>query len=47
MDATGSVMKLHRHSMTLDGRRYTVITLRADADVLFSTNWFHDTWHVI
>ncbi|WP_078314610.1 hypothetical protein [Mycobacterium sp. D16Q16] len=46
--ATGdSVMKLHRRSVTLDGRSYTVITLRADADVRFSTNRFHETWHVI
>ncbi|MFA4080313.1 hypothetical protein [Mycobacteroides salmoniphilum] len=46
--ATGdSVMKLHRHSVRLDGRSYTVITLRLDADVRFSSNRFHETWHVI
>ncbi|MGL5444773.1 MAG: hypothetical protein ACRDDJ_20180, partial [[Mycobacterium] stephanolepidis] len=40
-------MKLHRHSMALDGRSYTIITLRADVDVRFSTNRFHETWHVL
>lgn len=40
-------MKLHRHAVMLDARPYTVITLRADADVRFSTNRFHETWHVI
>ncbi|OHU22859.1 hypothetical protein BKG76_16385 [Mycobacteroides franklinii] len=46
--ATGAgVMKLHRHSVVLDARPYTVITLRADAGVRFSTNRFHETWHVI
>ncbi|EJF7737493.1 hypothetical protein M8692_004848, partial [Shigella sonnei] len=43
----GSVMKLHRHSVMLDGRSYTIITLRAEADVRFSTNRFHETWHVL
>lgn len=43
----GSVMKLHRHAVMLDARPYTVITLRTDADVRFSTNRFHETWHVI
>lgn len=43
----GSLMKLHRHAVMLDARPYTVITLRADADVRFSTNRFHETWHVI
>ncbi|CPZ84566.1 Hypothetical protein ERS075662_02146 [Mycobacteroides abscessus] len=43
----GSVMKLHRHSVVLDARPYTIITLRAGAHVRFSTNNFHETWHVI
>lgn len=43
----GSVMKLHRHSVVLDARPYTIIRLRADAHVRFSTNNFHETWHVI
>lgn len=42
-----SVTKLHRHSVMLDGRSYTIITLRADVDVRFSTNRFHETWHVL
>ncbi len=44
---TGSVLKLHRRRIVLDGRSYTVITMRPDADVRFSSNCFHDTWHVL
>jgi hypothetical protein len=45
--ATGEVLKLHRHTVVADGRGYTVITLRRGADVRFSTNRFHGTWHVL
>jgi hypothetical protein len=44
---TGSILKLHRRRTVLDGRPYTVVTMRPDADVRFSTNRFHDTWHVL
>src|SRR5215467_6778077 len=40
-------LKLHRRLMRLDGRDYTVITLRPGTDARFSTNYFHDTWHVL
>ncbi len=40
-------LKLHRRRMRLAGRPYTVVTLRPDTDARFSTNFFHDTWHVL
>ncbi|MFI5717028.1 hypothetical protein [Nocardia sp. NPDC051750] len=45
--ATDELLKLHRRVMLLDGRVYTVISLRPDTDFRFSTNRFHDTWHVL
>jgi hypothetical protein len=43
----GDRIRLHRHVLRLDGRSYTVITPRPATDVRFSTNRFHDTWHVL
>ncbi|GII90570.1 hypothetical protein [Sinosporangium siamense] len=43
----GDRLKLHRRRMHADGRDYTVITLRPDAGARFSTNRYHDTWHVL
>ncbi|MBC6467654.1 hypothetical protein [Actinomadura alba] len=40
-------MKLHRRVVRLDGRDHTVIGLRPGARARFSTNRFHDTWHVL
>ncbi|GIJ51007.1 hypothetical protein Val02_78930 [Virgisporangium aliadipatigenens] len=40
-------MKLHRRRLRLGGRNHTVITLRPGTDARFSTNYFHDTWHVL
>jgi hypothetical protein len=40
-------LKLHRHELRLDGRDYTVITLRRGMDCRFSTNNFHQTWHIL
>lgn len=40
-------MKLHRRAVRLDGRPYTVVTLRPGTDARFSTNYFHDTWHLL
>ncbi|MFC9439403.1 hypothetical protein [Nocardia sp. NPDC057030] len=45
--ATDEMLKLHRRTMVLDGRVYTVVTLRPGSDFRFSTNRFHDTWHVL
>jgi hypothetical protein len=40
-------VKLHRRELRLDGRRYTVVTLRPGTDARFSTNHYHDTWHIL
>ncbi|QLY30065.1 TfoX/Sxy family DNA transformation protein [Nocardia huaxiensis] len=40
-------LKLHRHLVRTPGRVHTVITLRPGTDARFSTNRFHDTWHVL
>lgn len=40
-------LKLHRRHLTLDGRRHTVITLRPGSYARFSTNHYHQTWHVL
>ncbi|MFE7800284.1 hypothetical protein [Nocardia sp. NPDC057440] len=45
--ATDEMLKLHRRTMVLDSRVYTVISLRPGSDFRFSTNRFHDTWHVL
>jgi hypothetical protein len=40
-------LKLHRRRLRLDGRDYTVVTLRPGTEARFSTNYFHGTWHVL
>jgi hypothetical protein len=40
-------MKLHRCRLRLRGRPYTVLTLRPGSNARFSTNHYHDTWHVL
>ncbi|WP_107657951.1 hypothetical protein [Nocardia suismassiliense] len=45
--ATDEMLKLHRRTMVLDGRVYTVVSLRPGSDFRFATNRFHDTWHVL
>ncbi|WP_084655327.1 hypothetical protein [Nocardia altamirensis] len=45
--ATDAMLKLHRRTMVLDGRVYTVVSLRPGSDFRFATNYFHDTWHVL
>lgn len=43
----GDGMKLHRRSLRLGGRAHTVISLRPGTRARFSTNRFHETWHVV
>jgi len=43
----GATLKLHRRRLRLDGRGYTVVTLRPDADIRLSTNEFHGTWRIL
>jgi hypothetical protein len=45
--AAGPVIKLHRRVVRLGGHDHTVLTLRPVARVRFSTNFFHDTWHIL
>jgi hypothetical protein len=40
-------MKLHRCRLRLHGRWYTVVTLRPGTEARFSTNFYHDTWHIL
>ncbi|WP_280359427.1 TfoX/Sxy family DNA transformation protein [Nocardia otitidiscaviarum] len=40
-------LKLHRHLLRSPGRVHTVITLRPGTRAGFSTNRYHDTWHVL
>ena len=42
-----SRFKAHLREVRLAGQSYRLITLRADARVAFSTNYFHDTWHIV
>ncbi|WP_416563137.1 TfoX/Sxy family DNA transformation protein [Nocardia testacea] len=43
----GDGLKLHRRLLRLDGRVHTVISLRPGTTARFSTNYFHDTWHLL
>ncbi|MGK5551068.1 hypothetical protein ACSNOI_05585 [Actinomadura kijaniata] len=45
--AAADGMKLHRRTLRLDGRAHTVVGLRPETAVRFSTNLFHGTWHVL
>ncbi len=40
-------LKLHRRRLRLDGCDYTVVTLRPGTYARFSTNYFHETWHLL
>ena len=46
-EGIGDRLRLHRYLLRLDGREYTVITPRPGTGVGFSTNRYHDTWHVL
>src|SRR5689334_8165802 len=45
--AAGPVLKLHRRVVRLGGHDHTLLTLRPVAQVRFSTNFFHGTWHIL
>jgi hypothetical protein len=40
-------LKLHRRRLRLDGRQFTVLTLRPGTTARFSTNLYHETWHIL
>jgi hypothetical protein len=43
----GPSIKLHRRTVISRGRPYTVLTLRPGTRARFSTNFFHQTWHLL
>jgi hypothetical protein len=43
----GDRMKLHRRLVRAAGREFTVLSPRPGADGRFSTNYFHETWHIL
>lgn len=40
-------MKVHRRSVPLAGREYTVLSPRPSAGERYATNRYHQTWHVL
>ena len=40
-------MKLHLRVLNLRGVCYRLVTLRPHSEVAYSTNYFHDTWHIL
>jgi len=46
-DALGSSMKLHLRELTIGKTTYRIVTLRPGTRVTFSTNFFHETWHLV
>src|SRR6476659_3063566 len=42
-----SRMKMHLRVLTIDGVAYRIVTLRPSTKIVFSTNFFHGTWHIV
>jgi hypothetical protein len=42
-----SRMKVHLRKVPIRGTIYHVVTLRPGMDVKFSTNFYHNTWHIL
>ena len=40
-------LKMHLRAVSVHGSTFRVATLRASTHARFSTNYFHDTWHVL
>jgi hypothetical protein len=40
-------LKLHLRRFEIHGRALRIVTLRPQTEVRFSTNYFHDTWHIL
>ena len=40
-------MKLHLRKYSLGGRLYNIIMLRPGLKVCWSSNYFHETWHIL
>jgi hypothetical protein len=42
-----AAIKLHRRVLRLDDANWTVLSLRPGDPVVFATNRFHETWHIV
>ena len=42
-----TALKLHLRTLEIHGRTLRVVTLRPQLEARFSTNYFHDTWHIL
>jgi hypothetical protein len=42
-----SRLKVHLRLLTINGRVYRIVTLRPGTAIVFSTNFFHQTWHIV
>ncbi len=42
-----SRLKLHLRLITAGGYTYHVVALRPGTRIAFSTNFFHETWHIV
>jgi hypothetical protein len=42
-----NALKLHLRLIEVHGRILRVVTLRPQTEVRFSTNYYHDTWHIL
>jgi|GEM_PF-1291625 len=42
-----TALKLHLRTFEIHGRTLRLVTLRPQIGVRFSTNYFHDTWHIL
>ncbi len=42
-----SRLKMHLRVMNIDRHTYRIVTLRPGTGIVFSTNFFHDTWHIV
>jgi hypothetical protein len=39
--------RLKMHLLTIDRHTYRIVTLRPGTGIVFSTNYFHGTWHIV
>jgi hypothetical protein len=45
--SAASRMKMHLRLLTINGHTYRIVTLRPGTEIVFSTNFFHGTWHIV
>lgn len=43
----GALSKVHLRTFPMGGREWNVVTLRAGTRARWSTNFFHETWHIV